>query len=747
MPYEDNNTKPAHSERDFVNETIDIYQRYSKKRDTWAVEAKEDREFRLGKQWTTKQVETLEARGQAAIVVNRIHPAVETAKAMITANRPSFRASPREDSDKKVANVMSNLLSYMYDISDGVTVVRKVVDDYYVMGIGYMQVYQDPMMDMGKGEVCIHDLDPLDVYVDPNSQHRFFDDAENIIVSRLFTKEQAKKLYPMFKKDIEETNSEQDWNAPETGRHFDGTVHFPEDVGTLDNTNYVRGYERYYKKHIPEFRVFEQWSGKEDVLNEEKFEKYSQRPAWIIEGQIITDKNQAAQLIQLLEEQNKTEQMGHRLAIEKEMEKEGLDALAESPNPPQREVNVLEVSYKDLIEQGAIEVVKVLMSRVHQCVVVGDKLLYKRILPIEQYPIVPFMNIHTRSPYPVGDVRLVKGMQEYINKTRSLIIAHATTSTNTKILVPEGSVDMADFEQKWAQPGVAISYDPTDGAPMAVQPSPLPNELYQNEMSAKNDIDHQLGIYEMMQGNTAAAPQTYKATISLDEFGQRKIKSKLADIEAGLTRVAQVAIPLMQQLYTTKKVFRVVNPNNSLSEYVLNQRLVDDKTGEIEIFNDITVGKYDVVCVAGSTLPTNRYAELEFYKDAFQMGLIDRQEVLKKTEVFDAEGVQQRMDTIAKLQGALQGAQEEIKKLKGDLQTRDRESVNLRKKLEVEKFASGLDKVQNKSQAASTLYEKRLDDTLSTVKRQITDYVSELDKQEKDSPSGGKKQSKNRRRK
>ena len=747
MPYEDNNTKPAHSERDFVNETIDIYQRYSKKRDTWAVEAKEDREFRLGKQWTPKQVEPLEARGQAAIVVNRIHPAVETAKAMITANRPSFRASPREDSDKKVANVMSNLLSYMYDISDGVTVVRKVVDDYYVMGIGYMQVYQDPMMDMGKGEVCIHDLDPLDVYVDPNSQHRFFDDAENIIVSRLFTKEQAKKLYPMFKKDIEETNSEQDWNAPETGRHFDGTVHFPEDVGTLDNTNYVRGYERYYKKHIPEFRVFEQWSGKEDVLNEEKFEKYSQRPAWIIEGQIITDKNQAAQLIQLLEEQNKTEQMGHRLAIEKEMEKEGLDALAESPNPPQREVNVLEVSYKDLIEQGAIEVVKVLMSRVHQCVVVGDKLLYKRILPIEQYPIVPFMNIHTRSPYPVGDVRLVKGMQEYINKTRSLIIAHATTSTNTKILVPEGSVDMADFEQKWAQPGVAISYDPTDGAPMAVQPSPLPNELYQNEMSAKNDIDHQLGIYEMMQGNTAAAPQTYKATISLDEFGQRKIKSKLADIEAGLTRVAQVAIPLMQQLYTTKKVFRVVNPNNSLSEYVLNQRLVDDKTGEIEIFNDITVGKYDVVCVAGSTLPTNRYAELEFYKDAFQMGLIDRQEVLKKTEVFDAEGVQQRMDTIAKLQGALQGAQEEIKKLKGDLQTRDRESVNLRKKLEVEKFASGLDKVQNKSQAASTLYEKRLDDTLSTVKRQITDYVSELDKQEKDSPSSGKKQSKNRRRK
>ena len=745
MPYEDNNTKPAHSERDFVNETIDIYQRYSKKRDTWAGEAKEDKEFRLGKQWTTEQADVLKKRGQAPIVVNRIHPAVETAKAMITANRPSFRVAPREDSDKKVANVVSALLSYMYDISDGRTVIRKVVDDYYVAGLGYIQVYQDPMMDMGKGEVCMHDLDPLDVYVDPNSQHRFFDDAENIIVSRLFTKEQAKKLYPMFKKDIEESNSDQDWNAPETGRNFDGTVHFPEDVGTLDNTNYVRGYERYYKKHIPEYRVFEKFSKKENVLDEESFSRYVEKPAWIIQGEIVTDEEQAKKLIDLLELQGSNAALEQRMLIETKMAEEGLDGTAVSPAPPAPKVDVAQVTFRDLIAQDKIEVVKVLMTRIHQCVIIGDKLLYKRILPLEQYPIIPFINIHTRTPYPVSDVRLVKGMQEYINKTRSLIIAHATTSTNTKILVPEGSVDMAEFEQKWAQPGVAISYDPTDGAHMPVQPSPLPNELYQNEMTAKNDIDHQLGIYEMMQGNASAAPQTYKATISLDEFGQRKIKSKLADIEAGLTRVAQAAIPLMQQLYTIQKTFRIVNPNNSLSEYVMNQKLVDDKTGEIQVFNDITIGKYDVICVAGSTLPTNRYAELEFYKDAFQMGLIDRQEVLKKTEVFDAEGVQQRMDVIAKLQQSLQGAQEQIKKLKGDLQTRDRESVNLRKKLEVEKFASGLDKVQNKSQAASTLYEKRLDDTLSTVKRQITDYVSDLDKKEKDLPSRGKKQSKNRR--
>ena len=102
-----------------VDETISLFEDYKQRKETWAAQAKEDREFRLGRQWSEEQTQTLQSRGQAPIVVNRIHPAVETAKAMITANRPAFRASPREDSDRKVANVISNLLSYIYDISDG----------------------------------------------------------------------------------------------------------------------------------------------------------------------------------------------------------------------------------------------------------------------------------------------------------------------------------------------------------------------------------------------------------------------------------------------------------------------------------------------------------------------------------------------------------------------------------------------------------------------------------------------------
>ena len=157
-------------DRKKVSDIQEMYRIYKDKRETWAQHAQEDREFRLGKQWSDEQVKVLESRGQSPIVINRIHPAVETAKALITANRPNFKISPREDSDVKMANVLSNLLTYIYDISDGRTVVRQVVDDYYVTGLGYIMCWQDPVADYNRGEVKIKDLDPMDVYVDPNSR-------------------------------------------------------------------------------------------------------------------------------------------------------------------------------------------------------------------------------------------------------------------------------------------------------------------------------------------------------------------------------------------------------------------------------------------------------------------------------------------------------------------------------------------------------------------------------------------------
>ena len=193
------------------------------------------------------------------------------------------------------------------------------------------------------------------------------------------------------------------------------------------------------------------------------------------------------------------------------------------------------------------------------------------------------------------------------------------------------------------------------------------------------------------------------------------------DIEAGLSRACKVAIPLMQQLYQEEKVIRLVDANNQTSEYLINKGYYDDYTGAIKRLNDIQAGNYDVVVVTGSTLPTNRYAQLELYMDAYKNGLIDKEEVLKKTEVFDVEGVLERTDTVGQLQAQLEQAGEKIKDLEGDLQSRDRENVNLKQRVEVEKFKTKMDKMSNRAQAAGTVFEKRLDDATSEIAKEVTE--------------------------
>ena len=292
MDYDNSQSNPEEQDqadvsKKLVEETKEIFDLYKRKRDQWETQAREDQEYRLGKQWTTEQEQTLKSRGQAPIVVNRIHPAVETAKAMLTANRPSFKVSPREDSDTKVANVLNSLLSYMYDISDGRSSVRNAVDDYYVTGLGYFMVYQNPLADDGKGEVMFKDIDPMDVYVDPNSRDQFFDDATNIIVSRNFTKEQAKALYPQYKNAIDAASGSYESDAIITGLTDDTGVTFPGDVETLEDGEYIRAFERYYKVDENAYRVFEKYSGKEYRFDEEEFQAYIQQEVGVLNGKVL----------------------------------------------------------------------------------------------------------------------------------------------------------------------------------------------------------------------------------------------------------------------------------------------------------------------------------------------------------------------------------------------------------------------------------------------------------------------------
>ena len=341
-------------------------------------------------------------------------------------------------------------------------------------------------------------------------------------------------------------------------------------------------------------------------------------------------------------------------------------------------------------------------------------------MEIDDYPIVTLMNRHNRNPFPMSDVRFVKPIQEYINKITSLIIAHASSSTNTKLLIPRGSMNRKQLEEEWSRAGTGvIEYDPELGQPIVAGPIPLPNELYKNREDAKTSIYHILGIHPLQHGDPSAAPQTYKGTVAIDEYAQRRIKSKLDDIDEALNQIGKVVVQLIQQTYTDEKIIRIMKPDGRMSEISMNQPVYDDFTNEIiGRVNDVTIGNYDLIVVSGSTLPSNRWARFDYYMQLFTAGIIDAQEVLEQTEVADTEGVLERTSIIKQQQEAIKQLEEELSNVKGDLQTANRKAVNALQRVEVEKHKTELKGNATKAEAAVSLFDARLSDELNLMKKE-----------------------------
>ena len=621
-----------------VKEVRELFDRWQKARVDWDTAAREDIDFYLGNHFSAAEVDELDSRNQSSMPMDRLYSAIEQFKAIITSKTPKFSAVGREDSDNKLANVWRTILEYIWDRSDGNEIFKQVVHDYAVTGLGYFYCYLDKDGDYGRGEVKFTYVDPFRVYVDPNSRNRYFDDASGMIVSTILSEQQLIDLYPQMNQPIEEGS---DKTLIDEIEGISGEEDYPNSTNkttmesfTPDNSkdkdygvNKYRLLEYYRKVRVPFYRVIDTRTGDERIMTQEDF------------AQMAQDKD-----------------------------------------------------FAKAIERQLIDYVEVTQPRIKLTCTVGQIVLYEMICDTDIYPIVPVPNIWTNTPYPMSDVRKNKSFQRFLNKTVSLITSHAQASAGLKLLVPQGSVsDIEELERDWANPNATIEYDPSFGEPHFPQPAPLASSILTLPKMIEGYIDLNIGIFEMMQGSTEAAPKTYSATMMMEDVGQRRSKSKLRDIEGSLKRLGQVAYNMAKQHYGFKKTFRIVQPNNDLTEFTINKRLYDDKTKELQsIENDISVGQFDIRIIGNSTLPSNKWGEWQIYMEAYQAGLIDRVEALKKTEIFDKEGILQRTDEVAKLQGMLQQAQEQLKKVSGDLQTAERESVSSRKRTEVEKFKTRL---------------------------------------------------------
>jgi len=626
----------------------ELYRRWRDARSEWDKEARQDVDFYHGNHFTDEEVDELQARNQADVPMDRIGPAIEKFKAVLTSRPPAFTLTPREDSDVKVASVWRTIMGYVWGNSNGDWQLKQAIHDYATTGMGYLYTYIDPESDFGRGDVKFTYVNPFRVYVSPNTRNRWYDDAEGVILSTILTGEQVMSLYPELGEQENpetgekeagiiqdlETYLEEDY--PSAMNSNSKKVFTPADTKDLDyfDRNKYQVLERFYKVKVTFYRVIDMQTGEEAVFGEDEYQEFIE-------------------------------------------------------------------SNQEQVEASQYEVIPVKQTRVKVCASIGQIVLYETILNTDHYPVIPIPNIFTETPYPKSDVSRARPMQRLLNKLWSLALSHAQASGGLKLLVPLGSVeDIGQLERDWANPNAVIEVDSTQGEPHFPAPQPLAGEFYRLIQQCEFYIDFTFGLPEMMHGFSEKAPETVKGTERMIALGTERPKSKLRDIEFSINRLGQVLYNLSKGHYTYKKMFRLNSANNDMTEAMVNT--YDDKTGAIlDIKKERhNLGQHDLRIEPGSTLPTNKWAELGVYMEAYQMGIVDKFEVLKKNpEIFDKEGIMRRTEEKQLMQQQVQAMEEQIKNLEGDLQTAQRESVSDRKRVEVEKFKSRLADIASDAKA------------------------------------------------
>ncbi len=696
-----------------------LFNAYSAAATPWMQQLQEDVDFRNGAQWTEDEKKKLKRRKQKAIVDNVIKPAVEQAKALLTANRPRFSSAAQEDSDVRTGKMFSELMSYIWNVSDGDIQHKLVIDDYYVKGMGAWFIDYDAHADFGKGEVFLRSLDPRELYIDPNAKDFFARDAAHMMIVRRVTAEQIQQTLPEKAHEIlalgrpDSTDyrplSQQSGDEGQTDR-----------VEEAEHQKY-RAIDRYSRVKVTYTNIVRKPDNFEKVLVLAEAKKYFAAPAMIMRSakgdRYLTEPDEVAEATRVYQE---TGGVFHYIQDPTTGQPVMQPGPAGENAIPDSETQIIPTTNAALLKAGIFDVRTYYENRIQRVFDIGGVLIFDGVLPISSYPIVPVMNHWDRNPYPMSDVRFVRPIQQYINKLESLIMLHAANASNIKVIAPEGT-NIENLERALQKPGLAVGkYNPELGQPVIGAPIPLPNELYQNVAMAKASIERILGIYEFMQGNMEKAPETYKGTIAMDENAQRRIRSKLADVEAALTQLGRVVVEMIQAYYTEHKVIRILEPNHEQRQVEINVPIYDT-LGEdvIERINDVTVGRYDIVLVSGSMLPANRWARFDYYVQLYQLGLIDQVEVLKQTEVVDMEGVLNRHNEILQLRQQVEQLQEQLKQVSGDLQTAQRESVQDRKRVEVEKFKGKLKDMEAQGKAAATVFTQRLTDTLGTYRESM----------------------------
>jgi hypothetical protein len=678
----------------------DIFLSYkSNDRQTFTDNLIEDREFFFGEQYKEEVKNQFESEGRMAAPVNEVLPAIDLIVQQLTENSPRFHAVAREDSDNKVAYYISRLYDWIWYISKGETRIEKFSRDYIGTGMGVLFVYPDFQADNGRGEIKIIDIDPLYVYFDPQSKEPDGSDSTHILISELISEEIIKLYYPQI--DITTL-------VPEAGNEYSrqrgqtqGTTQFSDKEGRIQFFRYI---DRYTKTIQRKINIYDPNSNIDITFEkQEDFEEYTKKPAFIItrfgKEEYISEDAQVAQLMSIYQSTGGEYQL---IQDPQTGQPQIVPGIANPGANPSTTTRLKLITKGNLIALGVYQVSQTQQQRIQRVLSIGDNLIDNEILSISEHPVIACMLHHNRNPYPCGDIRVVKPLQEQLNILDSRIQEYLKLITKLRVFTTKGGGLKKQLEKDPTGSGMdvyEVDYE-VGNVPVFPQYPPLPAGIMIQRQNLIQQIQRIVGAYAMQDGDVSQAPNTASGTTQIDEFMKRRSAHKKRKLEASLNQVAKVIGQYIPYIYTDRKMIRLISPNHFKPEEIIFNNPVEEN-GQIHLLNDLKTFECDVQVVSGSMLPTNRTQERAELQKMYELGIIRNPKwYLLKTDFEDIETIIAEEDALKQAQQAIQQMTEQIKQLQGALQRKSNEVIQANEKVVVNKFATTLHKAGNDVETA-----------------------------------------------
>ena len=465
--------------------------------------------FFRGDQWDRVDKARLENVRRPALTINKILSTISTVMGEQIFNRAETSFRPRNGAPAETADILNKVFKQIADNNQLDWKRSDMFADGIITSRGFLDVrldYRDSM----QGEVCIENINPKNVVIDPDGEDYDPDTWNEVFTTKWVT---ADDIAVLFNKEDAELLRNREQSFFPYG--YDSIQAFRDRFGDRFNPLYAGSY---------------------DFSSVQRNIRLGDRQYRMLDTQ----------------KHFVSPETGDMRAIPEDFDRNKIAWF---------------------VEKFGFQVTKKLVRRIRWTVIADNVRLHDDWSPYKHFTVVPYFPFFRRGT-TLGLVENLLGPQEMLNKVSSQELHVINTTANSGYKVKAGNLTnmtVEELEEKGAQTGLVVEVNEMDGLEK-IQPNQVPTGLDRLSYKAEEHIKTVSGISDSMQGfdrEDVAA----KAIDKKRQAGSSNLAKPMDSLTRSDYILARNVLDLVQEFYSEERVMTILaDPATGATEdFTINQ--------------------------------------------------------------------------------------------------------------------------------------------------------------------------------